>query len=204
MKTKKNSKLVILTGFSGAGKDTLMNMLISRQPSISRIITHTSRPKRPGEKNGKDYHFTNKTIFEKMIKGNHLVEHVLYGSHYKGTSKKEFERVIAGESLIWRIDMSRAAIVEQVFKKHFNVKTATTLIQRTVKILIQTTSPQIALARYKKRDRKTANIKEFKNRLNKDTKIWLSHRHKFPHVVINKTGKQKEAIDQIVTLLNNR
>lgn len=202
MNKKQAGKLIVLTGFSAAGKDTLMNLLLKKRPGISRIITHTTRAIRSGEKGGNDYHFVSTTLFEKMIKNDDFIEHVIYGSHYKGTSRAEFQRIFNGDNLVWRIDMSRAAIIEKTFTNKFPGKISKILIERTVKFLIKTTNPHISLSRYQKREGENANVKEFKKRLNQDVAVWLKYKHKFPNIIENKTGKQKAALKQILSIVD--
>jgi guanylate kinase len=196
-------RLIVLTGFSGSGKDTLMNMILKKRPDISRVVTHTTRPKRYGEKDGVDYHFVRKGHFEKLIEGGKLVEHVMYGSHYKGTAKENFSKITEGENLIWRIDMSRAAIIEQTYTDTFGHEIGGLLINRTTKVLIRTSNPQVALNRYRKRDGGSADYEEFKRRLDQDFAIWKSHKKSFPHVIINRTGRQHEAVDKILRIIGD-
>ena len=195
-------KLIILTGFSGSGKDTLMEMLLKTRPKFRRIITHTSRPIRPNERYGKDYYFVSHEEFENMIKEDKFIEHVMYGSHYKGTLKDEFQKVFLGQNIIWRIDMGRAAIVENTFLEKFDRKTATKLISVSKKIII-TVSPDEALRRFKKREGIKADIDEFQKRINNDLIIWKKSRNNFPNVIENITGKLDKTIEKIIKIIEN-
>jgi len=195
-------KLIILTGFSGSGKDTLMEMLLKTRPKFRRIITHTSRPIRPNERHGKDYYFVSHEEFENMIKEDKFIEHVMYGSHYKGTLKDEFQKVFLGQNIIWRIDMGRAAIVENTFLEKFDRKTATKLISVSKKIII-TVSPDEALRRFKKREGIKADIDEFQKRINNDLIIWKKSRNNFPNVIENITGKLDKTIEKIIKIIEN-
>ena len=195
-------KLIILTGFSGSGKDTVMEKLLKTRPEIQRIVTHTSRPMRPGEKHGKDYYFVSNEEFESLIKKDKFIEHVMYGSHYKGTLKNEFQKIFQGQSIIWRIDMSRAAIVENTFLEKFDKETATNLISVTKKIII-TVSPEEALERYKKREGAKADIDEFQKRINNDLAIWKNSRNNFSHVVENMSDKLDETLEKLIKIIEN-
>lgn len=200
---KRIGKLIIITGFPAAGKDTLMNLFLQKRPEYARIITYTSRPIRKKERNGVDYHFVSHAGFKKMIKDKLFFEHVLHGSHYKGTSKEAFAPILKGKKIVWRIDLSRAAILENTFRKSFEHKVASNLINRTTKILVKTTNPHVALARYQARDPEDHDEGEYKKRLDFVTSIWLKHRHKFPHIIENKTGKQKEALKEILQIVRD-
>lgn len=197
----KKGRLIILTGFSGAGKDTLMNLFLSQNPHFGQIVTHTTRPKRKGEKHGIDYNFVTKSVFETMIAENQLFEHVIYGNHYKGTTKDQFERVLNGEHLTWRIDMSRAAIIEETIAKRFDPKAGNKIIERTIKVLIRTHPLSHTLKRYKDREGVNSDTSEFEKRFNADLDIWNNHRHRFPNVIVNKTGKQHDAVEEIQKLI---
>ena len=194
-------KLIILTGFSGSGKDTLMEMLLKTRPKFRRIITHTSRPIRPNERYGKDYYFVSHEEFENMIKEDKFIEHVMYGSHYKGTLKDEFQKVFLGQNIIWRIDMGRAAIVENTFLEKFDKETATNLISVTKKIII-TVSPEEALKRFKKREGIKADFDEFKKRINDDLTIWENSKNNFPNVVENMSDELDKTLDKIIKIID--
>jgi guanylate kinase len=196
-------KLIVITGFSGSGKDTLMNMLLETRPTFQRVITHTSRPIRPGEKHGKDYYFVSHKEFEAMINKGRFIEHVLYGTHYKGTSKDEFNKVLQGQNIIWRIDLSRAAILENTFKEKFGSKTSTALISSMTKIAI-TVSPDEALERYKIREGKNTDLQEFGKRLKADLDIWNRYKDNFPHIVENATGKVKNTLKKIIEIVEKK
>ncbi|MBN1169040.1 hypothetical protein JXA63_04075 [Candidatus Woesebacteria bacterium] len=196
-------KLIVLTGFSGSGKDTLMNMVLQKRPHIHRVVTHTTRPKRESETEGVDYHFVSSETFEQMIESDQLIEHVSYGSHYKGTSKLEFNKVLEGQDLIWRINMSRAAVIEETLQTSLDHTIGTIIVKRTEKILIKTSTPKVALNRYRSRENDLADLEEFQKRLQQDIQIWKNNRDKFPNVVVNKTGKQNEAVNEILKLVDN-
>jgi guanylate kinase len=195
-------KLIVISGFSGSGKDTLMNMLLKARPDFRRIVTHTSRPIRPGEKHGKDYYFVSHQEFETMIQEKKFIEHVLYGTHYKGTSKDEFQKVLSGQNIIWRIDLSRAVILEETFKEKFDSNTSTTLISSMTKIAI-TVSPNEALKRYKTREGKNTDLQEFRKRLKADLDVWNKYKNNFPHIVENATGKAENTLKKIIEIIEN-
>jgi guanylate kinase len=194
-------KLIVISGFSGSGKDTLMNMFLDTRPNYQRIITHTSRPIRPGEKHGKDYYFVSHRKFKKMIQEERFVEHVLYGNHYKGTSKEEFQKVLSGQNIIWRIDLSRAAILEDTFREKLDNKTSTMLISVMTKIVIKV-SPKEALERYKNREGGNTDFQEFKKRLRADLDVWNRYKNNFPHVIENMAGKADTALEKIIEILD--
>ena len=96
MSIEKNSKLIIISSPSGAGKTTLCKLLIKKMKNINLSISYTSRSKRLNEVDGKDYYFINKKKFQTLKKNNFFIETAtnfnnLYGSPIKNIilSKKE-------------------------------------------------------------------------------------------------------------------
>ncbi|MGL5766830.1 MAG: hypothetical protein ACRCX8_14425 [Sarcina sp.] len=90
----KKGRIVVLIGRSGCGKDFFMKKLIG-ELIIKPVVTYTSRPKRDGELNGKDYYFVTKEEFDKMVKDNDFIEHISYntihGEWSYGTHQNSFQ-----------------------------------------------------------------------------------------------------------------
>lgn len=86
-------RLITISGPRGAGKETLLSALCSAFP-LRRVVPHTTRAPRPGEEDGREYHFVTNDRFQKMIEYEHLVWHTkIGGSQRSGTSKAEFRVV---------------------------------------------------------------------------------------------------------------
>lgn len=196
-------KLVVVTGFSGSGKDTLINLFLQKRSDFDMIITHSTRPQRPGEIPGVHHHFVNYREFQTLVKKGEMLEYVKYGSFYKGTSIKEFERIHTGKNLIWRIDILRAATYEDTFFQTFDNKTAKLFSERSLRLFIKTPSFKNALTRYKKRDIKNANISEFEKRLKRDIEIFQKYEHKFPNIIVNKNGRLHDALAEMEKIVDS-
>lgn len=111
---KKRGVLVILTGPTCAGKDTVLKALLEKYPNMVRMVTTNSRPIRQGEAEGVDYYFVAREEFEKLISENAFVEWVEYLGHYKGGQKKHLEAALAsGKDVIWRIDVRGVKNIRQ-------------------------------------------------------------------------------------------
>jgi hypothetical protein len=118
--------LIIFTGASGAGKDSVMDGFL-KNPQIQglrlqKVVTCTDRPPRPGETEGVHYHFVGDKKLQEMENAGELVEPITQtGTSHKATPKSEIEKLLAGANLVWRIDPSRAAEVAQgdFFKRLF-------------------------------------------------------------------------------------
>ena len=83
-----NGLLVVISSPSGGGKTTVINELIRQLPDSVRLVTSTTRPPRPGEINGVDYHFLTRSEFNYKIVEGDCVEHIQYVEHYYGVDKK--------------------------------------------------------------------------------------------------------------------
>ena len=81
----KKGTLVVVSGFSGAGKGTLMNKLIDDYDNYALSISATTRGPRDGEVDGREYFFKTEAEFEKLIKDDALIEYAKYVCHYYGT-----------------------------------------------------------------------------------------------------------------------
>lgn len=101
--------LILLSAPSGAGKTSLVEAVLKRDPNLVVSVSHTTRPKRPGEKDGVNYHFVEPAEFEQMIKAQDFLEHALvFGNHY-GTSAKAVEALRnQGRDVILEIDWQGA------------------------------------------------------------------------------------------------
>ena len=96
--------LVVISGFSGAGKGTLMKQLVSRYDQYALSISATTRQPREGEVDGREYFFRTKEEFEEMIAQDALVEYAQYVEHYYGTPKKYVEENLeAGKDVLLEI-----------------------------------------------------------------------------------------------------
>jgi guanylate kinase len=73
--------LLVLSSPSGAGKTTITRRLLERDPTLSLSVSVTTRPRRPSEIDGKDYHFIDQATFDRMVAGNELLEHATVFGH---------------------------------------------------------------------------------------------------------------------------
>jgi guanylate kinase len=83
--------LFIVTGPSGAGKGTVMRALLERVPDLQKVVTYTTRPPRPGEQDGFDYHFVDPTRFMAMVRAGEIFEYErVYHDFYYGSPRNLF------------------------------------------------------------------------------------------------------------------
>lgn len=99
--------LVILSGVSGAGKDTIKKELIKRMEDVISLPSYTSRKPREGEEEGVQYHFITKEQFEERIKNNEFYEYDLHHENYYGTSRKLMnEKLQSGKIIVKDIEVN--------------------------------------------------------------------------------------------------
>ncbi len=113
----KKGILVVASGFSGAGKGTIMKKLMSEHgENYALSISATTRAPRPGEEHGKDYFFLTTEEFETMIEREELVEYAKYVSNYYGTPKAYVEEQLnAGKNVILEIEIQGALKIKEKF-----------------------------------------------------------------------------------------
>ena len=110
------SNAFVVVAPSGAGKTSLVAKLLEREPNLRLSISFTTRPPRPGEADGRDYHFVSGAEFGRMLAAGEFLEHAnVYGNHY-GTSRRWIEEQLAGDhDVLLEIDWQGARQVRNLF-----------------------------------------------------------------------------------------
>jgi guanylate kinase len=109
--------LFVVTGPSGSGKSTIVHHVLSDLRNVQFSVSHTTRPKRNSEEDGREYYFVSRKEFERMIVRKKFVEWaVVHGQHY-GTSKREVEQKAKTGDLVLDIDVQGAAEIRKKYKK---------------------------------------------------------------------------------------
>lgn len=116
--------LILLSGVSGAGKDTIKRELIKRRDDIVSLPSYTDRKPRLGEKNGEQYNFVSTEEFKKLIEQNDLYEYDIHHDHYYGTSKKLLnERLESGKIIVKDIDVNGVENLVKLLGKDVKIVT---------------------------------------------------------------------------------
>jgi guanylate kinase len=181
MSTQEQSQgtLFIVSAPSGAGKTSLIKALLESTKGINVSISHTTRPKRPGEEDGVDYNYVDVSTFNDMIGQDAFLEHAQVFDHHYGTSETAvLDQLASGQDVILEIDWQGA---EQVRIR----------ISGTVSIFIL--PPSRAALRERLTERGQDNDTTINRRMH-DAVTEMSHYHEFDYVVVN---------DQFETALND-
>ena len=110
--------LFIVSSPSGGGKTTLIRRLLADPPgaALHFSVSHTTRPRRAGEQDGREYHFVSVEEFQRMVQREEFLEHNEVHDHIYGTSKAEvLPRLAAGEDVVLDIDVQGARDVRRVY-----------------------------------------------------------------------------------------
>jgi len=107
--------LLVVAGPSGVGKGTMISGLLERHPRVQWSVSCTTRDPRPGEVDGRDYHFVSPAEFERMIAAGELLEWaIVHGTHAYGTPRVPVEEALAaGQDMVLEIDYQGARSIRQ-------------------------------------------------------------------------------------------
>ena len=113
---KQQGILAVVSGFSGAGKGTIMKALMAKYDNYALSISATTRKPREGEEHGREYFFLTTEEFEELIEKDQLIEHARYVSNYYGTPRSYVEDKMAeGKDVILEIEIQGALKVKEKF-----------------------------------------------------------------------------------------
>ncbi|HEX2104972.1 MAG TPA: guanylate kinase [Solirubrobacteraceae bacterium] len=116
------ARVFVITGPSGVGKGTLIRSLRERMPDLGLSVSATTRPPRPGEQDGVDYHFLDDADFQRRVDAGEFVEHATYSGHRYGTLRHELERRLrAGEPVVLEIEVQGARQVRETMPEALQV-----------------------------------------------------------------------------------
>lgn len=113
---EKKGILIVISGFSGAGKGTLVKALLKKYDNYALSVSMTTRKPREGERDGVEYFFTDRERFEETIRQNGLIEYARYCDNYYGTPRDYVERQMqAGNNVILEIEIQGALKIKEQF-----------------------------------------------------------------------------------------
>lgn len=162
--------LFIVSSPSGGGKTSLVKSLLEAEPEVRLSVSYTTRAPRPGEINGREYHFVAPREFQRMLEAGEFLESaVVHGNQY-GTSQKWIERELAdGRDVLLEIDWQGAQQVRR-------------LMRQVVSIFIWPPSPEVLAARLKGRGQDSPEVVQRRLAAARDE---ISHVSEYDYVIIN-------------------
>ena len=173
-------KVFVITGQSGVGKGTLIERLLERIPELELSISATTREPRPGEVDGRDYHFLSPEEFRRRLEAGDFLEHAGYSGNYYGTLREEVERRVAKcHSVVLEIEVQGARQVRDALGDDA--------------VLIFIAPPDEAMLRERLEGRGTDSAEDIEQRL-RTAEVELAARAEFPLEVVN-DDLQKAASD---------
>ncbi len=178
--------LVVISGPSGVGKDSVLMRMRELGFPFHFVVTANSRPQRPGEIDGYDYHFVSHDRFEEMIAQEELLEWALVYGHYRGIPKSEVRQAIAsGRDVILRINVDGAATIKRMAPEA---------------IFIFIAPGSLDELRHRLSLRRTETPEEIERRLAL-ARHELAQLSLFDYVVINHEDRLDEAVGQIRAII---
>jgi guanylate kinase len=139
--------LILISAPSGGGKTTLCDLLLKSRPEMTRAITCTTRPPRPGEKDGVDYYFLAAADFLKRVQAGNFLEHAtVYGNSYGLLKSELLGKLRAGKDVLLNVDVQGAATIRAAAEGEPELREA------LVTVFLTPASVEILEARLKKRN----------------------------------------------------
>lgn len=179
--------LVVISGPSGVGKDTLVQGLKKRAYPFYFVVTATSRPPRVNEVHGIDYFFVSEAEFEDMVRKDELLEHaIVYGQH-KGIPKQQVRAALAsGKDVVMRLDVQGAATVKSI-------------VPEAVLVFLSASSEQELYHRLEQRCTESEAQLDVRIRTARKELEQLAI---FDYVVINRDGEVDKAVSQVLNIVH--
>lgn len=212
--TKEQGLLLVVTGTSASGKDAVCQDIVNHEKTthlnLRMVVTAASREKRKGEVHGKDYWFYELEQMRRMERDGLFVEPLTQTGgpgDWKATEKKEILPILSeGRSVIWRIDLSRAAEVAKggYFDKYLDPATACIIESRTVVVKINPDSNlsyNDIMEIRRKRDGVKFDRSKYEERDRLEEAILSEHGHHFKHVIENKWMSLSSTVDNVANLI---
>jgi guanylate kinase len=178
--------LIVLSGPSGAGKDSVAELLLAWQPLMHRVVTATTRAVRPGEVQGKDYHFISEPEFMKILASGGFVEHATVYDYHYGVPRIEIEDTLAaGRDAIARVDVQGAATLKRLYPD-------------ALTIFIEPPSLEESSRRVQERD---SDPEQAQRRRREIAASEMEAARSFDYRVVNETGRLEETARRVAEII---
>lgn len=179
--------LIVISGPSGVGKDTIARRLIERRPdSFYFVVTATTRQPRAGEVHGQDYFFLTTDEFAQMIEEDELLEYAMVYNDYKGVPKRQIREALnSGRDVIMRVDYQGAATIRK-------------LIPNAVTVFLIAESEEAMVKRL--RERKSETPEGLSLRI-ATARQEMKRMAEFDYCVVNAEAQHEEAVNNILCII---
>ncbi len=161
--------IFVISGPSGSGKTSVVKRVLQEEKGLVFSVSHTTRPPRPGEVDGRDYYFISEEQFKEMVEKGEFIEWACVYGRYYGTSRRELEQKRKGHDVLLDIDVQGAESIKKLFPD-------------SVRIFLLPPSFQELERRL--RQRGDTSEEEIKRRL-KIAKQEIARHHLFNYIVVN-------------------
>ncbi|KAF0109189.1 MAG: guanylate kinase [Anaerolineaceae bacterium] len=179
--------LVVISGPSGVGKDSVVHGLKERGLPVHFVVTATTRPRREGEVHGQDYFFVSKEEFARMIENDEFFEYAIVYGDYKGNSKQQVREALAsGKDVVMRLDVQGAATIRK-------------LAPEAVLVFLTTQDEAELVERLKAR--KTDTAEDLSLRI-ATARQELKRAAEFDYVVVNADGCLDETVKTVLAIID--
>jgi len=183
---KTNPLLVVISGPSGAGKDSVIRRMEELGLPFRFLVTTTTRARRDDEVNGVDYCFVSKPEFERMIDQGEFLEYALVYGQYKGVPKADArDALAAGQDVVMRVDVQGAATVRRI-------------VPQALLIFLVTSSEEELIERLRRRG--TESPDELRLRI-ETIREEIQRSNEFEYIVVNADGRLDEAVERIGSII---
>jgi guanylate kinase len=183
----KHPLLIVISGPSGVGKDTIAQLLMENEGTFHFVVTATTRPARSGEVNGQDYFFVTHDEFARMIEEDELLEYAVVYNDYKGVPKQQIRDALqSGRDVIMRLDVQGAATIRN-------------LVPEATLIFLTAESEEAMIKRLRERKSETA---EGLNLRIATARQEMKRLGEFNYRVINADDRQEESVRQILHIID--
>ena len=179
--------LVVISGPSGVGKDTVIQRMKERHIPVHFVVTATTRPPRKDEVHGVDYFFISADLFAEMINRDELLEYAIVYNDYKGIPKEQVRQALAsGKDVVMRIDVQGAAKIRA-------------LSPGAVLIFLTTQDEEEMVNRLRVRKSETPEGLNLRIAMARQE---LKRIEEYDYVVVNRDGELDETVDTIAAIIH--
>lgn len=198
---KRKGILIVVSGFAGAGKGTLMKRLIQEYDDYALSVSATTRAPRPGEKDGREYFFLTKEAFEELIAADGLVEYACYCDNYYGTPRDYVEKQLtAGKDVILEIEIQGALKIRKQYPQALLLFVMPPSAQELMRRLVGrgTESKEVIGKRMKRAAEEAEGIEKYDYIVvNDDLETCVKQLHEIIMAAHNTSSRNEEFIENI-------